>query len=166
MSHKLEPRRLRQAFGHFATGVAIMTARRADGAHCGMTVNSFSSLSLDPPLVLWSIAKSSSNYEVFVQAEHFVVHVLKDDQEPLSKQFSARGIDRFDGVAFDINPHGVPRLQDFHARLECSTHCRYDGGDHSILIGRVHDLDEREGEPLVFYRGQLNRLRDLDRHPA
>jgi flavin reductase (DIM6/NTAB) family NADH-FMN oxidoreductase RutF len=162
----IDPARLRAAFGHFATGVAIITTGGGPGRCTGMTVNSFASLSLAPPLVLWSIAKSSGSHAVFAGTGEFAVHVLKADQAALARQFSAKVPDRFSGVAFEASPTGIPLLQDYHARIVCRTEHRYDGGDHTIIIGKVLAVDEKDGDPLVFYRGRLNHLREVAARPA
>jgi flavin reductase (DIM6/NTAB) family NADH-FMN oxidoreductase RutF len=149
---------LRNAFGHFATGVTIITTRTTAGHPVGMTVNSFASLSLDPPLALWSLARASVNFDVFHGATHFAVHVLGTDQSPLARQFATRDIDRFLGVTTTACASGVPRLDDYHACFECETYARYDGGDHSIIVGRILEVDERPGDPLLFYRGRFARI--------
>ena len=150
--------KLRNAFGHYATGVTIITTLGANGEPVGMTVNSFSSLSLDPPLLLWSLARSSVNYDVFHRATHFAVHVLGTDQSQLARQFATKDIDRFAGVLTSACASGVPRLEAYHACFECETHARYEGGDHTIIVGRILDVDERPGEPLLFYRGRFSRI--------
>jgi flavin reductase (DIM6/NTAB) family NADH-FMN oxidoreductase RutF len=150
--------KLLQAFGHFATGVTIVTTRGADGRPVGMTVNSFSSLSLEPPLVLWSLARASVNFDVFQRASHFAVHVLGTDHLPLARQFATKDIDRFLGVETTVCSSGVPRLSEYHACFECETHARHDGGDHSIIVGRVVGIDERPGDPLLFYRGRFAKI--------
>jgi flavin reductase (DIM6/NTAB) family NADH-FMN oxidoreductase RutF len=150
--------KLRNAFGHYATGVTIITTRDAAGEPVGMTVNSFSSLSLDPPLLLWSLARSSVNFAAFHDATHFAVHVLGTEQSPLAKQFATKDINRFLGVTTTACASGVPRLNEYHACFECEMHARYDGGDHSIIIGRVLDVDEHPGDPLLFYRGRFAKI--------
>jgi flavin reductase (DIM6/NTAB) family NADH-FMN oxidoreductase RutF len=149
---------LRNAFGHFATGVTIITTRTASGNPIGMTVNSFASLSLDPPLALWSLARASVNFDVFHATSHFAVHVLGTEQSPLARQFATKDIDRFLGVTTTDCASGVPRLDDYHACFECETYARYDGGDHSIIVGRILAVDERPGDPLLFYRGRFARI--------
>ena len=150
---QIDSREFRDALGQFATGVTVITTRDADGQPVGMTANSFSSLSLEPPLVLWSIAKTSSNYAVFAEANHFAIHVMNKQQKDLSGQFARKDIDRFEGVDIETNDAGTPLLTDFLSRFECTTEHRYDGGDHSILVGRVQALASKEGEPLMFFRG-------------
>jgi 3-hydroxy-9,10-secoandrosta-1,3,5(10)-triene-9,17-dione monooxygenase reductase component len=150
--------RLRNAFGHYATGVTIITARGSAGEPVGMTVNSFSSLSLDPPLLLWSLSRNSVNFGAFHDATHFAVHVLGTDQSELARQFATKDINRFLGVTTTACPSGVPRLGEYHACFECETHARYEGGDHTIIVGRVLEVDERPGAPLLFYRGRFARI--------
>jgi flavin reductase (DIM6/NTAB) family NADH-FMN oxidoreductase RutF len=150
--------RLRNAFGHYATGVTIITARGAADEPVGMTVNSFSSLSLDPPLLLWSLSRNSANFSTFHDATHFAVHVLGTDQSVLARQFATRDINRFLGVTTTACASGVPRLGDYHACFECETHARYEGGDHTIIVGRVLEVDERPGDPLLFYRGRFAKI--------
>lgn len=146
---------LRRAFSHFATGVTVVTTIDAAGRRVGMTANSFSSLSLEPPLILWSLAKTSTNYEAFRGARHFAVHVLDSAQTALAKQFALKDIDRFAGVTCATGHGEVPLLCDYHACFECETHAQYEGGDHTIFVGRVLRADERPGDPLLFYRGKF-----------
>lgn len=153
-----DPHKFRRTLGHFATGVTIITARLGSGQPIGMTCNSFASVSLDPPLVQWSIAKTSRNYAAIGLAEHFAVHVLDATQREICRQFSAKEGDRFANVELEIGLRNLPLLTRYHARFECDTHARHDAGDHTILIGSVLRLSEHEGEPLVFYRGEFSRI--------
>jgi flavin reductase (DIM6/NTAB) family NADH-FMN oxidoreductase RutF len=148
---------LRRVFGHFATGVTIVTAR-SECAPVGMTANSFSSLSLDPPLMLWSLAKTSLNHAAFLQARHFAIHVLDACQSTLSRQFASRNTDRFAGVKIIDGLNGVPLLTRFHALFECATEFHHDGGDHTIIVGRVLRFAEQPGKPLLFYRGTFTTV--------
>ncbi|AFT88409.1 p-hydroxyphenylacetate 3-hydroxylase, reductase component [Paraburkholderia phenoliruptrix] len=145
----------RRALGRFATGVAVVTARGSGSVPIGMTCNSFTSLSLEPPLVQWSIANNSRNYAPMCAATHFAVHVLDAGQRELCRQFSARDIDRFANVSLETGLHGLPLLQDYHARFECEVYARHEAGDHTIVVGRVLRLSHNEGEPLIFYCGAL-----------
>jgi len=154
-----EARELRQALGHYATGVAVVTARALDGAPVGLTCNSFTSVSLDPPLVQWSIARASRFHAAMSAASHFAVHVLERRQLELGRQFSSRQHDRFAGVELEEGLAGLPLLKHHHARFQCQAHARHDAGDHTILIGRVLRFEAHEGEPLVFYRGGYPGLR-------
>lgn len=157
-SAAIDPLRLRSAFGCYATGVVVVTARAIDGSAAGMTINSFSSLSLDPPLLLWSIARDSRNHDSYRAAAHFGIHVLHEGQQALARQFSSRGAERFAGVALVNGPGKLPLLADYHVRFECETVDRHDGGDHTIIVGRVLAFDERIARPLIFHRGRFGAV--------
>ena len=150
-----EPEETRKAFGCFATGVAVATTVDSQGERVGMTISSFNTVSLDPPLVLWSIANDSLSYDAFASAEHFAVNVLAEHQQGLSDRFAARGGDKFDGLECTEGVRGSPILPEFAACFECSTEFRYPGGDHMIIVGRVHQFEDRELDPLIFYRGNF-----------
>ncbi|MDA5555587.1 flavin reductase family protein [Shimia sp. MMG029] len=138
----------RNALGNFATGVTVITTKTADG-QIGMTANSFASVSLDPALVLWSIAKSSLRYAHFAPATHFAIHVLRADQKDLAQAFAQRG-DAFDLVDYAINAEGVAVLNDCLSRFECATHAVHEAGDHDIMVGHVLRAAEGSGSPLLF----------------
>ncbi|MCO6389612.1 flavin reductase [Aliihoeflea aestuarii] len=146
-------RSLRTALGSFTTGVAVVTATTDDGP-IGMTANSFASVSLDPPLVLWSPAKSSRRHTPFVTAQHYAIHVLGADQHDIGERFVYRASD-FSGLDWFENDEGVPLIAGALARFECARWTVHDGGDHSIVIGRVLRAAHREGEPLCFSRGSF-----------
>lgn len=150
----IDPMEFRKALGAFATGVTIITARAADGTPLGMTVNSFNSVSLNPPLVLWSLANSSLSFDAFCKAEHWAVHVLAADQEDLSGRFARRGEDKFKGLELDTGVGGIPLLKGCSARFQCRTASQYQGGDHVIFIGEVLAFDRDETAPLVFHGGK------------
>ena len=150
----IEARTLRDALGHFATGVTVVTTLGPDGERIGVTVNSFAALSLDPPLVLWSLAKRSWSLPAFQAASHFAIHVLAHDQQALSDRFAKAGHDKFAGVEVGQGLGGVPLLPGGSALFQCSVEHRYDGGDHIILVGRVEHLTTRSTAPLLFYRGR------------
>lgn len=118
-----------------------------------MTVSSFNSVSIEPPLVLWSIDRESNSIEYFEDAQYFAVNVLSVDQQDLADKFAARGVDRFAGLDCRIGFGGVPVLPEFSACFECETYDRYDGGDHVIVLGRVLSFEDRATDPLIFYRG-------------
>ena len=120
---------LRRTLGRFATGVTIITARAADGRPIGLTCNSFSSVSLEPPLVQWSIAKTSRNHAAICSTPHFAVHVLDAAQRELCRQFSARDKDRFAALELETGLHGLPLLTQYHARFECETYARHEAGE-------------------------------------
>ena len=144
----------RRALSCFATGVAVATTLDENGERVGMTISSFSSVSLTPPLVLWSIAHNAHGYDAFMNSDHFAVNVLAKHQEQLSDLFATRGVDKFDGLECREGLHGSPILPDYAACFECRTEYRYEGGDHKIIVGRVLQFDERESEPLIRYRSR------------
>lgn len=161
--HQPDPantRLLRDALAQFATGVTVVTAcAHEDAAEpVGMTVNSFASVSLDPALILWSAARSSFRHAHFTATPSFAVHVLRYDQEALAKRFTKRG-EGFDGLSYRLNAAGVPLIDDTLARFECVTEARHDGGDHTIIIGRVTRFVKGAGtDPLLFAGGQFGRF--------
>ena len=143
----------RRAMGRFATGVTVVTTRDGAGDNCGVTVNSFASVSLDPPLVLFCLDKAAMSYDVFLQAEEFVINFLSAEQHPLSVRFSTAAMDKWDGVAYEIWDSGQPALQDCLANLGCRKEAVHEGGDHIIIIGRVEGLRmESDKDPLVYYQ--------------
>lgn len=144
----------RKALGSFATGVTIVTTCDADGNDVGVTANSFNSVSLDPPLVLWSLSKKARSIAAFTNAEHFAVHVLSADQESLSDRFARAGTRKFEGLQLGRGPGGIPLLEGCAARFQCATTYHYEGGDHVIIVGRVLDFDHTEAMPLVFHGGR------------
>ncbi len=162
----IEPRALRNALGAFATGVTIVTTRGADGSDVGLTANSFSSVSLNPPMVLWSLAKTSSSIEAFRNAGHFAVHILAADQDHLGGRFAAKGIDKFAGLQLERGPDGVPLLSGCTARFECRTAFQYEGGDHVIFVGEVVNLTHSERPPLIFHGGRYGMVITKEPAPA
>jgi 3-hydroxy-9,10-secoandrosta-1,3,5(10)-triene-9,17-dione monooxygenase reductase component len=150
-----EPEYVRKAFGCFATGVAVATTIGKKGEPVGITISSFNSVSLEPPLVLWSLGNDSISYDAFADAEHFAVNILARHQEDLSARFAATGQDKFAGLACKEGVYGSPILPEFSACFECSTEYRYPGGDHLIIVGRVLNFEDRGLEPLVFYRSEF-----------
>lgn len=148
----------RAALGTFVTGVTIVTARAADGRPIGLTANSFNSVSLDPPLVLWSLALDSPNLPVFRDAAYWTVHILAAGQEALSSRFASRGTDKFAELPFEEGPGGVPLLEHCAARFICRASFEYEGGDHAIFVGEVIDLTLSGGPPLIFHGGKYGRV--------
>lgn len=144
----------RKALGTFATGVTIITTRAADGTPMGLTANSFNSVSLNPPLVLWSLANTSMSLAAFRAAPYWAVHVLATDQEELSARFARRGEAKFSGLELEEGVGGVPLLQGCSARFQCRTAFQYEGGDHVIFLGEVLAFDRRDAAPLVFHGGR------------
>jgi flavin reductase (DIM6/NTAB) family NADH-FMN oxidoreductase RutF len=146
----------RQALGMFATGVTIVTARASDGTFIGLTANSFNSVSLTPPLVLWSLSRSAGSLAAFSAGSHYAINILSADQQGLAKQFAARGDDRFAGVAFTLGAGGAPLLQGAAATFECFNRSRYEEGDHVIFVGEVEACMHQAGaSPLLFHGGKF-----------
>ena len=145
-------RRFRDALGAFATGVTVVTAAGPEGP-VGITANSFASLSLDPPLVLWSPARASRRFAALVAAGHFAIHVLGADQRDLGAHFARQGED-FDLPGTRVNAQGVPVLDGCLAVFECRRHALHEGGDHALVIGEVLRARHRPGAPLVFQGGR------------
>ena len=153
-----DPRTLRDALGCFATGVTVVTTRDQTGQPVGLTANSFSSVSLDPPLILFCLARSSTNVESFRQAEHFAINVLHIGQQPTSGVFARSG-DRFQDVAWETWDTGVPILSGALASFECATDRIVEAGDHLVIIGRVTRARfEPRRDPLLYFRGKYRRL--------
>ncbi len=150
-----DTRALRNALGRFATGVAIVTAIDRDGNPVGLTVNSFSAVSLDPPLVLWCLDNGSHNLEAFRHASHHAIHILAADQQDLSNRFATWPADRFAGLPWQRGIGGAPLLPGAAAQFECALEAVYPGGDHQILLGRVLRFRWSERTPLLFCRGKL-----------
>ncbi|QNK65847.1 flavin reductase [Variovorax sp. PAMC26660] len=150
---RFDRRDFRKALGQFTTGVTVITTRAIDGRRVGMTANSFSSVSLDPPLVLWSLARQAPSVADFTGASHFAINVLAVHQHHLSRQFSTPQADKFGGVDCCEGTAGVPLLNGVIARFVCRSVKQYDGGDHLIFIGEVERYDRFDGEPLVFHSG-------------
>lgn len=149
----IEPLAFRKALGAFATGVTIVTTT-CYGEKFGVTANSFSSVSLDPPLILWSLAKSSASLSAFAAASNFAVHILGSDQQALSNRFASKGIDKFAELALETGGSDVPLLPGCAARFECRTAYRYEGGDHVILVGEVIKFSHCDKAPLLFHAGR------------
>lgn len=154
-----DTRGFRDALGRYATGVTVVTAPTEDGP-VGITANSFASVSLDPPLVLWSPAKMSRRYRYFRDAAHFAIHVLGDDQEDTCRRFARDGFD-FDGAAWQPGDHDVPLLDGCLARFACRRVAVHDGGDHDIIVAEVTRANWRDGAPLVFSQGAYGRFTDF-----
>lgn len=149
-------RAFRDALGKFTTGITIVTCASAAGP-VGITANSFASVSLDPPLVLWSPARASRRFAAFEAATHYAIHVLAEDQRDLCAHFTRNGMD-FDGVDWTEGAFGVPRLSGCLARFDCVQTARHDGGDHLIIVGRVLTAAVRDSGPLVFSCGRYGRF--------
>ncbi|MEX2650109.1 MAG: flavin reductase family protein [Alphaproteobacteria bacterium] len=151
----VDPRKLREALGCFATGVTVVTARSLDGELLGITANSFNSVSLTPPLVLFSLDRRAYSLRKFEECGRFAVNILGEDQREVSSTFATPLADKFATVAYSFGRTGSPVLDDAIAIFDCSVRFRYDGGDHVIFVGEVVDLIvNRTGRPLLFFRGK------------
>jgi flavin reductase (DIM6/NTAB) family NADH-FMN oxidoreductase RutF len=154
-----DPRTLRDALGCFATGVTVVTCLTPDGSPAGLTVNSFTSVSLDPPLLLVCLAKAAASASALVEASHFAVNVLQTGQQPASIRFSTRDEDRFGTTPWACGEAGAPILKDSLGVFECERQAVYDGGDHHILVGQVVKASFDAGlDPLLYFRGRYRRL--------
>lgn len=158
----LDPRDLRNAFGSFGTGVTVVTARHAQGRLTGVTVNSFSTVSLTPPVVLWSLGLSSPSLEVFDDAGRFVINVLSVAQLALAQRFASRVPDKFAGVDYREGIAGLPVLEDCAATIECRTIERTTVGDHVLFLGEVERYAYDRVAPLLFCQGSFVRAATLD----
>jgi 3-hydroxy-9,10-secoandrosta-1,3,5(10)-triene-9,17-dione monooxygenase reductase component len=157
----VEPRALRTALGRFATGVTIVSCRAAGGGSVGLTANSFNSLSLDPPLVLWSLRRSSPTLDAFLQAPAFAVNVLAESQLELARRFASPVADKFAEGAWSAGVTGAPLLAGCVAVLECAHSSHQEAGDHVLFIGRVLALSDEPVAPLVFQAGHYRLLGDI-----
>ncbi|MBT5765982.1 MAG: hypothetical protein HOI58_03905 [Kordiimonadaceae bacterium] len=160
---KIDARELRNCFGKFATGITVITSLAKDGSKIGLTVNSFSSLSIDPPMILWSLDNRSNNLVDLTEASHFAVNVLASDQLELSNNFANPADDKFDGVTIIEGKCGMPLLKDTVAYLECKNVHQYPGGDHTIFVGEVEDFEISNKKPLLYANGQYGLA---TRHPS
>lgn len=153
-----DTRAFRRALGNFATGVTVVTAATESGRKVGVTANSFNSVSLDPPLILWSIDKRSNSHEVFEEASHFAVNVLAADQIDLSNNFARPKEDRFAEVHYESGEGGSPVFADCSARFHCEKYQQVDGGDHWIMIGKVVAFDDFGRSPLLYHQGAYSMV--------
>lgn len=154
-------REFRDALGLFPTGIAVVTAVDAGGQPAGVTVNSFTSVSLDPPLILVSLARTSRSLETFNAAAHFAVSLLRDDQRSISSAFASTTADRFSLVRHRAGRGGAPVIEPHLVAFECEVHSRHDGGDHVLLLGKVVAIDHTADvppRPLLYFRGQYREL--------
>jgi flavin reductase (DIM6/NTAB) family NADH-FMN oxidoreductase RutF len=150
------PQEFRAALGMFATGVTIITARGADGEVIGLTANSFASVSLDPPLVLWSLSQTAASLATFRAGSHYAINVLAADQKEMAQRFALKGADRWAGVSFSEGIGGAPLLNGCAATFECFNRSRYEEGDHVIFVGEVERCSWRKGaSPLLFHGGRF-----------
>lgn len=156
-----QARDLRRALGTFATGVTIITTRNGAGELFGLTANSFTSISLDPPLVLWSQSRSAASYPAFAEATHFGVSVLGGEHRALSLRFAQPHEDKFEGIDFTLGVYGVPLISGAAAHFECRREEGHSGGDHVIFIGRVERYDYVVKPTLLFCHGKYHLAQEL-----
>ena len=154
---------LRECLGKFATGLTVVTCTDASGSHCGITANSVSSVSLEPPLILWNIAKVSNSLQAYLDAKHFAINILADDQQALSEHFATTDHTLFENVEFVTSAKGVPILPNTLACLECRTHQIHESGDHYIVVGEIERFRSDDRLPLLFYGGQYHELNSTGR---
>ena len=146
----------RAALGMFATGVTIVTARGAGGAPVGLTANSFNSVSLNPPLVLWSLARSAGSMPAFERGSHYAINILAAEQHALAERFASKSVDRLADLVFREGAGGAPILDGAAAVFECFNRSRYEEGDHIIFVGEVERCEWRSGaSPLIFHGGRF-----------
>jgi len=154
---QLEPRSLRQLLGQYATGITVVTALDVNQRKIGMTANSFTSVSLDPPLILWNIAKSATHFEDFKQAEYFAINILNEDQYLESKHFSKSADDKFEGLD-DVDEYmGIPILNKSLTTFVCRQYELHEAGHHYIIVGQIEACRNQMGNPLVFHNGQYKQ---------
>ncbi|CAM3887000.1 flavin reductase family protein [Xenorhabdus thuongxuanensis] len=159
---EFETRDLRTLLGKYPTGVAIVATRTAEGRNVGLTINSFASLSLEPPLVLWSLVNHSPNLSVFRDCEYFTISILSHDHQELALRFaSSRVENKFQDILVQETPEGIPSIGGAIATLVCANHQQTHLGDHLLMIGQVKRIASIEGKPLVFHGGMFTGLHDV-----
>ena len=159
----IPPDDFRRVLSHFATGVTLITTLDGDARPTGLTASAFTSVSLQPPLVLVCVDHKAQCFPAILTAGRFAVNILGAEQEHLSRRFASARTDKFDGVTYEVSARGLPLIAGALARLECTTMSTHAEGDHTIFVGRVDGADVSAGEPLLYFRGTYNRL---DRAPA
>lgn len=158
-SREFDSLHFRQALSQFATGVTVITTRLEDGSFRGLTASSFNSVSLDPPLVLWSLGAAANSLPIFSGNSHYVINVLNAEQAHLAKLFSRRSDDPWNGVEYELSRTGMPILKGAMAWFECHNRSRYPEGDHVIFVGEVEDCAFEPQSPLIFHGGQFGKLK-------
>lgn len=151
------PLNLRHAFGRFPTGIAVITTIDEQGNPYGLTINSFVSVSLEPPVLSWNVMHNSRAYEVISRAKSFMVHILSSEQQALSKRMTGPIDQRFDGVSYRFNEIGLPVIDGCLAAFVCDLRSMISIGDHDIVLGDIQDYDYQHGEPLVYWQGNYGR---------
>ena len=158
----MDAREIRHVMGHFATGVTIVTTKDKAGVPTGITANAFSSLSLNPPLVLVCIDKKANCYDCFEDSRVFAVNLLGEHQEHLANRFATKGIEKFQDAAWHMSDNGIPVLDETIGHIECTVTQGYDGGDHTIYLGEVIHAQAAGDRPLLFFKGKYARLPGAD----
>jgi flavin reductase (DIM6/NTAB) family NADH-FMN oxidoreductase RutF len=156
----IQPDDFRRILGHFAAGVTVITTCDGEARPTGLTANAFTSVSLEPPLVLVCVDHKSNSYPALLESGRFAVNILCREQEPISRRFASTLVDKFEAVPFRLSGLGLPLIDGALAHLECLTVNTHEAGDHTIFVGRVEQADSGEGDPLLYYRGRYNRLSD------
>jgi len=152
-------RELRNALGRFATGVCVITAVSDTQQAMGITANSFSSVSLEPPLVLWSLQNNSDAYDVFARPRYFAINILSSEQQAYDNQYARKSQHELDPAHYRLGKYGAPVIRHALVTFECELHATHEGGDHLIIVGRVREMHHRpSGEPLLFYCGGYREL--------
>ena len=154
----IPPDDFRRVLSHFATGVTLITTLDGDARPTGLTASAFTSVSLEPPLVLVCVDHKAQCFPAIREAGRFAVNILGADQEHLSRRFASARTDKFDGVTYEVSDRGLPLIAGALARLECTTMSAHVEGDHTIFVGRVDGADVSSGQPLLYFRGHYNRL--------
>ncbi len=155
---EFDTKQFRQALSQFATGVTVITARQPDGGLIGVTIHCFHAVSLDPPLVLWSLAHTAGSMAAFAAGEGYVINVLAGDQIELAQHFAGPGADRFEALQFTLSPRGLPLLSGTVARFECRHRSRYTESGHAIFVGEVERCHSHPQRTLGFHRGRFIAL--------
>ena len=154
----LDAPEIRNVMGHFATGVTVITTSDITGKPFGLTVNSFTSLSLNPPLVVVCVDKTVDCYSCFDESKVFAVNILSEDQEELSRRFATKGIEKFAGIQWRMGEHGLPLLDGVIGTIECKVTRSYEGGDHTLFLGEILSATAKGDRPLLFFKGKYYRL--------
>jgi flavin reductase (DIM6/NTAB) family NADH-FMN oxidoreductase RutF len=156
----IHPDDFRRILGHFAAGVTVITTCDGEARPTGLTASAFTSVSLEPPLVLVCVDHKSNSYPALLESGRFAVNILRLEQEPISRRFASTLLDKFEAVPFRLSSLGLPLIEGALAHLECITVNTHEAGDHTIFVGQVEQAGTGEGDPLLYYRGRYNRLSD------
>jgi 3-hydroxy-9,10-secoandrosta-1,3,5(10)-triene-9,17-dione monooxygenase reductase component len=157
-----DQKEFRKTLGTFATGITVVTAMHENSVPVGITVNSFTSVSLDPPLVLWCLDNEAESYNIFANCKNFAIHVLHQGQEAISQNFATKNSDKFSGLEWETSEFDCPILKDCASYLQCETETSYEGGDHIIILGRVKAMrTNADKQPLIYHASNYHSLREL-----